>query len=120
MTNLNPVQKTPAKVLSHTLDKSEPLQQKSVFITETSRPLYLYKAQQTLTANSASHEGRCPAALCGHQRYSHEFFLNFIGLDLPVSMTKEHEICFRCLVVTSFPTTSPRDLMSNFSFNGTW
>uniref|UniRef100_M0ZRX9 Harpin-induced protein n=1 Tax=Solanum tuberosum TaxID=4113 RepID=M0ZRX9_SOLTU len=42
-----------------------------------------------------------------------------MGFVLIESMTKSHEISFLCFVLTNFPTTSPRDLISNSNFNGT-
>lgn len=47
-----------------------------------------------------------------------ELFRNLIGLIIfDVNVTLQ-EICLRCFVVTSLPTTSPFDLISNSSLNG--
>lgn len=41
-----------------------------------------------------------------------------MGLELVESRTTGQDISFRCFVFTSFPTTFPRDRISNVSVNG--
>lgn len=51
--------------------------------------------------------------------YVHEFFLNTMALVLVESMPTGQEICFICVVLTSFPTTFPRDRILNTNVIGT-
>lgn len=56
---------------------------------------------------------------CIYQSYVQDLFLNLMGLVLVESITTGQDICLLCFVLTSFPTTLPRDLISNFKVNGT-
>lgn len=51
--------------------------------------------------------------------YVHESFLNLIGFVPEELITKGHTVYLRCIVLTSFPTTSPRELISNFNTSAT-
>ncbi len=50
--------------------------------------------------------------------YEHVFFLNLMGFVLVESMITGQDTFLLCLVLTSFPTTSPLDLISNSNVNG--
>lgn len=54
-----------------------------------------------------------------YHSYVHEFFLNLIGFVPAELITKGQVISLWCLVLTSFPTTSPRDRISNFNTSAT-
>lgn len=53
------------------------------------------------------------------QSYVHEFFLNLTGFVPEELMTKGQVIFLRCFVLTSLPTTFPRERISNFNASGT-
>ncbi|XP_059638127.1 pentatricopeptide repeat-containing protein At5g25630-like [Cornus florida] len=74
---------------------------------------------KTICLTHAHRFGVKPLMACHKQFQVQESSLNLMVLVLLESMTREHEIRLRCLVFTSFPTTFPRDRISNSILNGT-
>lgn len=54
-----------------------------------------------------------------NQSYSQDCWETLMGLVLAESSTTLQETCLWCFVLTSFPTTSPRDRMTNSNVKGT-